>query len=185
MGLPFIESHLDKLSSWNQGLMLKFLEKVTLIHRETFILFFPQVFYSKSLFQINSIKTVNKGNKYHSAQYKQGFNFDEVTKFMMSNLNTKIKENPLLKIFNSLVDSYRAKKQVYWFGEMQLNINNFNLSENAQNAFGKIFEPELLKYFNKCGEIFRNQQRWWRSGLLYTEQSNANIFVDQSKECDK
>ena len=42
LGLPFIESHLDKLSSWNQGLMLKFLEKVTLIHRETFILFFPQ-----------------------------------------------------------------------------------------------------------------------------------------------
>ena len=32
-GLPFIESYLDKLSSWNQGLMLKFLEKVSAFER--------------------------------------------------------------------------------------------------------------------------------------------------------
>ena len=116
-----------------------------------------------------------------------GFNLDEVSKFMLNNLNTNIANNPLLEIFNSLVDSYRAGKQVYWFGEMQLQQDKFNLSENAQNNFGKYFEPEMLKYFNICGEILQTQRRWWRSGLLFSEQSNniAQIFEQQSKECSK
>ena len=146
-----------------------------------------KVFYSKALFQINSIKTVNKGTKYHSDQYRQGFNFDEVTEFMQSNLNSDMKKNPLLDIFNSLVDSYRAKKQVSWFGEMELHADQFNLSENAQNTFGEHFEPEMLKYFNICGNILQNQRRWWRSGLLFTERSKsiAQVYDQQSKKCEK
>jgi len=171
-GQPLIESYLDKLSSWNQGLMLKFLEKVI---------------YSKAAFQINSIKTVNKGSKYHSAQYKQGFNLDKVSKFMLSNLNTNIEKNPLLKIFNNLLDRYRAKKEVYSYGEMELNTDTFILSKSAQNTFGKYFEPEMLKYFNICGQILQNQQRWWRSALLFTEQnpSIARIIEQMSIECSK
>ena len=130
---------------------------------------------------------MNKGSNYHSAQYKQGFNLDEVSKFMQSNLNTNIEKNPLLKIFNNLLDFPRAKKEVYSFGEMELNTDTFNLSKSAQNTFGKYFQPEMLKYFNICGEILQNQQRWWRSALLFTEQnpSIARIIEQQSKECSK
>ena len=143
--------------------------------------------YSKTLFQINSIKTVNKGSKYHSAEYKQGFNLDEVNKFMLSNLNTKNPSNPLIEIFNSLLDSYRAGKQVYWFGEMKLHADTFNLSKSAQNTFGKYFEPEMLRYFNICGDILQNQRRWWRSAMLFTEkkQNIAQILEQQSKVCSK
>ena len=182
-GLPFIESYLDKLSSWNQGLMLKFLEKVK--SSKVFVMYLPKVFYSKAVVQINSIKTVNKGKKYHSAQYKQGFNFDKVSEFMLRNLNTSMENNPLLKIFNSLLESYQAKKEVFWFGEMELRADTFNLSESAQNTFGKYFEPEMLKYFNICGDILENQRRWWRSGLLLTEQNQniSQIFDQQTKVC--
>ena len=143
------------------------------------------MFYSKAVFQINSIKTVNKGQEYHSDQYRQGFNLDKVSKFMLGNLNTNITNNPLLKILNSLLDSYRAGKQVFWFGEMNLHSNTFNLSRSAQNTFGKYFEPEMFRYFNKCGEILKNQRRWWRSGLLSTEQKQniSQIFDQQTKEC--
>ena len=182
-GLPLIESHLDQLSSWNQGLMLKFLEKVK--SSKIFAKYLPKVFFSKAVFQINSIKTVNKGSEYHSAQYKQGFNLNEVDKFMLSNLNTQLESNPLLKILTSLLDSYRAGKQVYWFGEMNLPSDTFNLSKSAQNTFGKYFEPEMLKYFNICGEILQNQGRWWRSGLLFKKQNQniSRIIEQQSKEC--
>ena len=164
--------------------MLKFLEKVKSSKIFAFS-FLPKVIYSKAVIQINSIKTVNKGQKYHSAQYKQGFNFDQVSKFMLGNLNTKIGSNPLQKILNSLLESYRAGKQVYWFGEMNLHPQTFNLSESAQKSFGKYFEPELLKYFNICGEILQNQRRWWRSGLLFTDrnQNVSRIFEQQTKEC--
>ena len=143
------------------------------------------MFYSKAVFQINSIKTVNKGQEYHSDQYRQGFNLDKVSKFTLGNLNTNITNNPLLKILNSLLDSYRAGKQVFWFGEMKLHTDTFNLSKSAQNTFGEYFEPEMLKYFNVCGEIVKTQRRWWRSGLLFTQQ-NLNIswiFDQQTKEC--
>ena len=144
---------------------------------------FPKVLYSKAAFQINSIKTVNKGSKYHSAQYKQGFNLDKVSKFMLSNLNTNIENNPLPKLLNSLLE--RAGKEVYRFGEMNLHANAFNLSKSAQNTFGKYFEPEMLKYFNICGEILQTQRRWWRSGLLFREQKQniSQIFDQQTKEC--
>ena len=148
-------------------------------------MYLPKVLYSKAVFQINSIKTVNAGQEYHSGQYKQGFNLDEVSKFLLSNLNTKTQSNPLLEILNSLLDSQRAGKQVSWFGEMNLHTDTFNLSRSAQNTFGKYFEPEMLKYFNTCGEILQNQRRWWRSGLLFTEQNQniSRLFEQQSKEC--
>ena len=116
-----------------------------------------------------------------------GFNFEEVSKFMLRNLNLNVERNPLSDIFNALVESYRAGNHGYRFGEMRLQKDNFNLSEDAQNNFGKYFEPEMLKYFNICGEILQTQRRWWRSGLLFSEQSDniAKIFEQQSKECRK
>ena len=146
-----------------------------------------QVFFSKATYQINSVLVLNPSREYHSENYKQGFQFDKLVNFMQSNLNSDMKKNPLLKIFNSLVDSYRAKKQVSWFGEMELHADQFNLSENAQNTFGGHFEPEMLKYFNICGNILQNQRRWWRSGLLFTERSKsiAQVYDQQSKECEK
>ena len=115
-----------------------------------------------------------------------GFNFGELNKFMLNNLNMSVVNNPLLEVYNSLVDSYR-KGKVYRFGEMQLEKENFNLSEDAEKTFGKYVEPEMFKYFNICGEILQTQRRWWRSGLLFSEQSTniARIFEQQSKECRK
>ena len=152
-----------------------------------FFEYFPKVIYSKAAFQINSIKTVNSGSNYHSAQYKQGFNLDKLSRFMLSNLNTNIEKNPLLKILNNILDKYRAKEEVYAFGEMELNTDTFILSKSAQNTFGKCFELEMLKYFNICGEILQNQQRWWSSALLFAEQnpSIARIIEQQSIECSK
>ena len=114
-----------------------------------------------------------------------GFNFEEVSKFMLRNLNLNVERNPLSDIFNALVESYRAGNHGYRFGEMRLQKDNFNLSEDAQNNFGKYFEPEMLKYFNICGEILENQRRWWRAGLLFTEQKQniSRIFDQQTKEC--
>ena len=114
-----------------------------------------------------------------------GFNLDEVSKFMLRNLNLNVERNPLLDIFNALEESYRAGNHGYRFGEMRLQKNNCNLSENAQNNFGKYFEPEMLKYFNICGVILQNQGRWWRSGLLVKKQNQniSRIIEQQSKEC--
>ena len=159
------------------------------------------MFYSKSLFQINSVRTLNKVKQKiahqcplvptcASAQVNthkgDGFNFGELNKFMLNNLNMSVVNNPLLEVYNSLVDSYR-KGKVYRFGEMQLEKENFNLSEDAEKTFGKYVEPEMFRYFNICGEILQTQRRWWRSGLLFLEQRNniARIFEQQSKECSK
>ena len=89
---------------------------------------------------------------------------------MLSNLNTVLDENPLIPLFNSLVDRHRNHKQAQ-FGSMRLNSSQFNLSDVAQESFGKRFEPEMLKFFNTCGSIVQTQGRWWRSGLLYGKLS--------------
>ena len=89
---------------------------------------------------------------------------------MLSNLNTVLDENPLIPLFNSLVDRHRNHKQAQ-FGSMRLNSSQFNLSDAAQESFGKRFEPEMLKFFNTCGSIVQTQGRWWRSGLLYGKLS--------------
>ena len=49
-GLPLIESYLDKLSSWNQGLMLKFLEKVSAFKRiQSYEIFFKGLLFQSAL----------------------------------------------------------------------------------------------------------------------------------------
>jgi len=154
-GLPLVESYLDRLSSWNQGLIAHFLEKV---------------FHSQSAYQINSVRTLNPSRAYHSENYKQGFHWNKTTDFMLSNLNTVLDENPLIPLFNSLVDRHRNHNQAQ-FGSMRLNSSQFNLSDVAQESFGKRFEPEMLKFFNTCGSIVQTQGRWWRSGLLYGKLS--------------
>ena len=131
-----------------------------------------QIIYSQATFQINSVTTINPSNEYHSDNYKQGFHFDKITEFMLRNLNTVLDENPLIPLFNSLVDRHRQKKPAQ-FGSMRLNSSQFNLSNVAQESFGKRFEPEMLKFFNTCGSIVQTQGRWWRSGLLYGKLSQS------------
>ena len=181
-GLPIVESYLNRLSSWNQGLMLKFIEKVKFKDRG-YICFFnyllSQVFYSRSMYQINSIKTINKGGQYHSGNYKQGFQFEQVYEFLLDNLNAKLKENPLLTLLDSLLDSFQAG--IGMNAVMTLHPSSFNLSEQAQKYFGKRFEPEMMKYFNLCGSIFENQGKWWRSGLLQKELDDSIIQISDQQ----
>ena len=90
---------------------------------------------------------------------------------MLSNLNTLLDENPLIPLFNSLIQ--HSKHNQARFGSMRLNSSQFNLSDAAQESFGKRFEPEMLKFFNTCGSIVQTQGRWWRSGLLYGKLSHS------------
>jgi len=163
--LPIVESFLDKLSSWNQAGITFFLEKV---------------FYSQSAYQINSIKTVNTGREYHNADYKQGWNWDQMTEFMLRNLNTDVAENPLIQMFYKMVGIFKKGGSAE-FGSMKLDYGKFNLSKKALQPLGIYFEPELLKFFNMCGSILQTQCRWWHSGLLYGKLSQSTL--DTKIEC--
>ena len=135
------------------------------------------------MFQINSIITQNGGASYHatstssggSYQYRQGFNLREVNALIKSNLNLDIKENPLLELLNQLFEHIKSYS-VFRYGEMSLDIKKFNFSERAQTTFGKIFEPEMLKYFNICGSMFQTQFKWHRSELL-RDIPNKNVHL--------
>jgi len=175
-GLPLTESPLDWLSSWNQALVLYFKEKV---------------FYSRSLFQINSIITENGGSAYHakdlssggSYQYKQGFNFKEVQALIESNMNPAIQENPVLELINQLFENMRSQSE-FRYGEMSLDVKKFNFSERAQMTFGKTFEPEMLKYFNICGSMLQTQFKWYRSELLRDlPNKKFHVSEDNRNKC--
>ena len=58
---------------------------------------------------------------------------------------------------------------------MVLDPGKFNLSATALESFGKKFEPEILKFFNRCGSLMQTQGRWWRSGLLYGKLSERIV----------
>ena len=141
---------------------------------------FCQVFYSQSAYQINSIRTINTGIEYHSANYKQGHHWDRMTEFVLKNLNTDFVENPLIPMFNTLVDKGKVGQKSD-FGSMKLDFGKFNLSKKALKPFGKYFEPELLKFFNMCGSILQTQCRWWDSGLLYGKLSQS--ILDTKIDC--
>ena len=141
-----------------------------------------QVFYSQSSYQINSIHVVNTGGQYHSANYKQGFHWDQMTEFVLKNLNTDLPQNPLIQIFNVTVDSYRTKK-AHIFGIMELDFGKFNFSETASQPFGKRFEPEILKFFNKCGSIMQTQAKWWNSGLINDKLSQSILQIKFPNSC--
>ena len=140
-----------------------------------------QVFYSQSAYQINSVKTINTGAQYHSENYKQGFHWDNMTEFVLTNINTDLVENPLIQIFNMIVDSYK-RGTVSNFGCMELDYGKFNLSETASHSFGKSFEPEMLKFFNNCGSLMQTQGKWWNSGLL-NGKLNQNILRQLPTSC--
>ena len=137
-------------------------------------LFIFQVFYSQATYQINSVVVHNPSTEYHSDNYKQGFHFDKIMEFMQSNLNSDLDENPLMQLFTSLVDRY-GKGKPSQFGSMRLDPGKFNLSAVALESFGKNFEPEMLKFFNRCGSLLQTQARWWRSGLLYDKLSQRLV----------
>ena len=134
--------------------------------------FYVQVFYSRSTYQINSVMTLNPSGKYHGENYKQGFQFEEITKFMNSNLNMNLSENPLSTLLNPTLEFYRTRTPSK-FGSMILDPTLFQLSAAARETFGKKFEPEILKFFNVCGTIMQTQIKWWRSGLLYGKLSES------------
>ena len=142
-----------------------------------------QVFYSQSAYQINSIQTINTGDQYHSENYKQGFHFKKLTKFVLKNLNTDLAVNPLIKLFYKFVESHRRVNGLSpsKFGTMKLDFSKFNFSKNAVQPFGKYFEPELLKFFNICGSLMQTQCLWWDSGLLYGKLSHRTL--DLKAEC--
>ena len=93
---------------------------------------------------------------------------------MQSNLNTNLDENPLMPLLHSLIDKHR-KQKASQFGSMVLDPGKFNLSATALESFGKTFEPEILKFFNRCGSLMQTQGRWWRSGLLYGKLSERIV----------
>ena len=111
-----------------------------------------------------------------------GFHWDAMTEFMLENLNTEIAENPLIQIFNMTIDSYQREKPSE-FGTMELDFGRFNLSEMASQPFGKRFEPEMLKFFNKCGSIMQTQVKWWNSGLLNGKVSQSILRMKLPKSC--
>ena len=132
------------------------------------------MFYSQATYQINSVLVLNPSREYHSENYKQGFQFDKIVDFMQRNLNTKLDRNPLIPLLNAAVDKYR-KGTPSQFGSMVLDPGKFNLSATALESFGKKFEPEILKFFNRCGSLMQTQGRWWRSGLLYGKLSERIV----------
>ena len=136
------------------------------------------------MYQINSVKTVNGGSQYHSDNYKQGFQFDQVYEFLLDNLNASLKENPLLTLLDSVVDSYWDRYHYSHgneWGKIILHPCIFNLSEQAQRYFGKIFEPEMVKYFKLCGHLIENQGKWWRSGLLHKELNDSIVQISDQQ----
>ena len=132
------------------------------------------MFYSQATYQINSVLVLNPSREYHSENYKQGFQFDKIVEFMQSNLNTNLDENPLMPLLHSLIDKHRKQKPSQ-FGSMVIDPGKFNLSATALESFGKMFEPEILKFFNRCGSLMQTQGRWWRSGLLYGKLSERIV----------
>ena len=138
-----------------------------------------QVFFSKATYQINSVLVLNPSREYHSENYKQGFQFDKLVNFMQSNLNTSFDGNPLVPLLNSVVENHR-KLTPAKFGSMILDPGKFNLSPAALESFGKKFEPEILKFFNKCGSLVQTQRRWWRSGLVFGKLSESLVQFSKS-----
>ena len=120
--------------------------------------------------------------QYHSDSYRQGFHWDETTEFVLKNLNTDLAENPLIQIFSITIDSYRRGKPSE-FGTMELDFGKFNLSEMASQPLGKRFEPEMLKFFNKCGSIMQTQGKWWNSGLLNGKLSQSILGMKLPNNC--
>ena len=140
-----------------------------------------QVFYSQSSYQINSIHVINTAHS-STANYRQGFHWDQMTEFVLKNLNTDLAENPVIQIFNATVDSYKRKK-AHIFGIMELDFGKFNFSETASQPFGKRFEPEIFKFFNKCGSIMQTQAKWWNSGLLNDKLSQSILQMKLPNSC--
>ena len=141
-----------------------------------------QVFYSQSAYQVNSVKTINTGVQYHSKEYKQGFHWDQMTEFVLKNLNTDLAENPLIVIFNKILDCLK-KENYSEYGTMKLDYSKFNLSQIASHSVGRSFEPEMLKFFDKCGSILQNQGKWWKSGLLNGALSQKILQMRLPKSC--
>lgn len=168
-GLPIYESYLDKLSSWNQGVVFYFVMKAI---------------YSKASVQINSIKTVNTGGAYHGREaYKQGFQFGEVSQTVRANINLNIENNPLNFYLDSLIDQFHKRSPSNW-GDGPIDKGKFKISKENKDKFGKQLNSDILKYFNMCGSFFQLQAKWWKSNLCRNVQSSAiDTVLRHMKSC--
>ena len=174
-GLPFLESPLDWVSSWNENCL----------H-----IFFIKIFFSRSAPQCNSVKTINGGSKYHSKKktgeayiYKQGFYRENVSHVIKEHINLTIYKNPLVPLFDKY-DAYGMTHRPSW-GEVKLDPVVFNMSR--ANNFGLGFSLTVFKFFNICGYFFEAQARWWKSGICrYLNSSEISAATRlRHGECGK
>ena len=101
--LPLMETYLDKLSFWNQGVFQYFLRKV---------------FYNKSNLQCNSLYTVNGRPHDHnlsgSVYPPFGFQPDAIYKLIWTNLYAGEKYNPLFSMLEEFKNMYL--QVIYFYG---------------------------------------------------------------------
>ena len=170
-GLPIYESYLDKLSSWNQGVVFHFIIKAL---------------YSHASMQINSVKTVNTGSAYHGRKdYKQGFQFEEIKKTVMANLNLSIENNPLVLYLNSEIENYEKQTPGIW-GAGSIDISKFKIGEEIKGNIGNDLNFEILNYFNMCGNMLNYQSKWWKSNLYHSTHSGTiDKIWARLKSCQK
>ena len=188
LGVPLLESALDWLSSWNQGylryLKLAFFNYVFL--RQWFI----KIFYSNSVFQCNSVRSINEGSEYHGAgdlqgsySYKQGHYMKEVQSLITEHIDLTKKNNPLLTLFKRF-SSFGIQQRPTW-GEIRLEPAMYNLNKSKQVGFG--LQLDIFQLFNICGLFFQAQAKWWKSGICYYLRSNKlktaiNIIDDRCQK---
>ncbi len=70
----------------------------------------------------------------------------------------------------------------YW-ANLDVSDVDFDISERNKRNFGFRFIPDLLKYFNLCGEIVTSRQRWWNSNLVVQNTSDLNFEINKRKRC--
>ena len=168
--MPLLESPLDWLSSWNYDYLL---------------IWFIKMFYSRSAFQCNSVRTIPGGHKYHNLNtsegtysYRQGIHWTSIKAIIKKHIDFTVTMNPLLPLFWKFDKIGKAKRSKW--GEMKMKPGTFNITNVGE--FGNSFQLDIFKYFNICGSLFEAQARWWKSGICRYLRSKkvqkALIMID-------
>ena len=69
----------------------------------------------------------------------------------------------------------------YW-AVLDLPEDDFDISKANRKDFGVNFIPDLLKYFNHCGEVYTSRQLWWKSNLFNKSMMPNNTKIHK-KNC--
>ena len=130
---------------------------------------FIKIFYSNSVFQCNSVRSINGGTKYHAAKdlqggyaYKQGHYIKEVQSLIREHIDLTAKNNALLTLFKKFVSigiNGKGRNGKLW-GKIHLEPEMFNLNKSKRIGFG--FQLEIFQLFNICGQFFQAQAKWWK-----------------------